>query len=365
MTERAPLAAAAHHARSRDLLTPFWCTTESEDEPVVFIGDPAAPTSAGLLFRPDGQVRVRSATGHVLEPGRDFLLEAGARRMVRPAGSRLPIVVPNDLVADDPAQVAHRTVLVSYAHGSDPWPGPVPAAAADGLPRFHRLLGEERPVRLCAVGDSITHGYDASGFHGFAPAQPAFATIVADGIRAAAPATSVTLDNLAVAGSTSEQGRWLAPDVAALDPDLVLVAFGMNDACYAAAEELAGHLTDFMTWVRSRHPEVEFILVSPMLPTVECTWVEHHRFAEYRHALAALARPGVVLADVTAVWESILSRKHRQDLSGNGSNHPNDFGHRVYAQTVLATIGVGRASSSHLAIRAPRPAIDSDAARTG
>ena len=48
--------------------------------------------------------------------------------------------------------------------------------------------------------------------------------------------------------------------------------------------------------------------------------------------------PGVALADVTAVWELLLTHKHDLDLTGNGLNHPNDFGHRVYAQMILRAI---------------------------
>jgi len=33
--------------------------------------------------------------------------------------------------------------------------------------------------------------------------------------------------------------------------------------------------------------------------------------------------------------QGLLERKSVYDLTGNGINHPNDFGHRVYAQTIL------------------------------
>jgi hypothetical protein len=59
-------------------------------------------------------------------------------------------------------------------------------------------------------------------------------------------------------------------------------------------------------------------------------------FAEYRDALASLTGEGVALANLTAVWEELLKSKHDYDLIGNGLNHPNDFGHRLYAQTILA-----------------------------
>ncbi len=66
-------------------------------------------------------------------------------------------------------------------------------------------------------------------------------------------------------------------------------------------------------------------------------WVHTPRemFAVYRDQLKSLVEPGVAVADLTWVWELLLRRKHDLDLSGNGLNHPNDFGHRLYAQALL------------------------------
>jgi hypothetical protein len=61
-------------------------------------------------------------------------------------------------------------------------------------------------------------------------------------------------------------------------------------------------------------------------------------FPLYREALASLTGPGVALADVTSLWQEMLRRKREVDLTGNGVNHPNDFGHRVYAQAILALL---------------------------
>jgi acyl-CoA thioesterase I len=46
----------------------------------------------------------------------------------------------------------------------------------------------------------------------------------------------------------------------------------------------------------------------------------------------------VVLADVTTLWTQLLARKSYYDVTGNGLNHPNDFGHRLYAQVILAQL---------------------------
>jgi hypothetical protein len=89
--------------------------------------------------------------------------------------------------------------------------------------------------------------------------------------------------------------------------------------------------------VRHSLPDAEFILVATMLGNSNWTALRHERFPEYRDALKELSGPGIALADLTSVWAELLKHKQDWDLTGNGVNHPNDFGHRVYAQ-VLASL---------------------------
>ncbi len=47
----------------------------------------------------------------------------------------------------------------------------------------------------------------------------------------------------------------------------------------------------------------------------------------------------VGLANVTVMQEHILKTgKRYRDMTANNINHPNDFGHRLYAQVILATL---------------------------
>lgn len=47
---------------------------------------------------------------------------------------------------------------------------------------------------------------------------------------------------------------------------------------------------------------------------------------------------GVALADLTATWSGFLEQKRDWDQTGNGVNHPKDFGHRVYAQVITSLL---------------------------
>lgn len=86
--------------------------------------------------------------------------------------------------------------------------------------------------------------------------------------------------------------------------------------------------------VARAHPQAEFILVATMLANPDWTALRHERFPEYRDALASLRGPGVELADLSSVWAELHRHKRDADLTGNGVNHPNDFGHRIYAQVL-------------------------------
>jgi acyl-CoA thioesterase I len=289
-------------------LVPFWRSRTMHGESVVF------NTSEGrLLFAPDAVLAVTSAAGdETYIEGADYLLDRSARRIVRPAGSRMA-----------------QAVAVTYMHSDDSWTWRPPSNAGR-LPRVTARLKRGEPVTVCLTGDSISEGYDVSGFHGVPPYQPAFGQLVARALE-----QNVHLHNLAAAGWTAADAARPTPRIAAPAPDLVMIAFGMNDASYADAGEFAANVSSVMQRVRDDVPGVEFMLVSSMLPTPECHWVVPRRFGEYRTALEEMTGEGVDLADVTGLWTAIVARKDPHDLAGNGLNHPNDFGHRLYAQVIL------------------------------
>jgi len=213
----------------------------------------------------------------------------------------------------------------------------VPARAVTELPRVRRRLERREPLTMCLCGDSISEGYDASGFHHLPPYQPPFAMLVARGLQQRTGA-KIQFHNFGTAGWTTADALWDSERITAVHPDLVIVAFGMNDASYTDASEYATNMSSLLGRVRTDVPDTEFLLVSPMLPTPECRWLVHSRFAEYRDALASLTGEGVALADVTTMWTDLIVQKNPYDLSGNGWNHPNDFGHCIYAQTILAVL---------------------------
>ena len=318
-------------------LLPFWLSQTMYGESVAFIARQDGTAEASLLFPPDAVVAVTSASADVaFVEGIDYAVDRAAGRIVRVEGSRMPVTSREALAAADGALTHDRTVAVTYTHESDAL-GWRPPDFGGSLPRVAQLLYRREPLTISLSGDSISEGYDASGFHGIAPHQPGFGRLVADALEQQRGAP-VYLRNLAKAGSTSADALCDTGRIAAAKPDLVIVAFGMNDACYAEASDFGANVSMLMQRVRDEASDAEFVVVSPMLPTPNCSWLVAARFEEYRAALAALTGEGVVLADITGLWTRMVERKDPHDLSGNGLNHPNDFGHRLYAQTIVAAI---------------------------
>jgi lysophospholipase L1-like esterase len=231
----------------------------------------------------------------------------------------------------------HRQTLATYTHQPGLWRGVVPRFAGAELPRTSQRLRERVPLTICLTGDSISEGYNASGFMQAAPFQPSYGPLVAEGLRVVYGAP-IVFHNCATAGWNSDEAVWDADRLGGMSPDLVIIAYGMNDAGYNEVSDFARNIAHVIDAIRRGSPEAEFVLVSSMLPHAEWEYPVMARFAEYRDALARLCGAGVALADMTALWTDLLVRKSSLDLSGNGINHPNDFGHRLYAQVILALL---------------------------
>ena len=146
---------------------------------------------------------------------------------------------------------------------------------------------------------------------------------------------SQTLADMSVGGMGVVWGVKRAPAVAEEKPDLVVIAFGMNDTSMPCTE-WAGEIEKLVAAVRQGAPEAEFILVSPMCGNPQWEKMRDEAFLDFRSTLGALKGPGIAVADVTSVWLELAKRKPYWDYTGNGVNHPNDFGHRLYAQVILA-----------------------------
>jgi lysophospholipase L1-like esterase len=228
-------------------------------------------------------------------------------------------------------------VQVSYWHKKDLWPVEV-KPQPERLTRVLTKLGAKQPIKLVALGDSITQGFNASGFKESLaePYQPAYPQLVANTLQKRF-GSQVTLVNFGAAGAEAGWGVEMVPKVTAEKPDLVFLAFGMNDGGGYDTK-----MTKMRDDVMAANPDADVVLVAPM--TMNPLFAGAEGFLWKAKFLGGLVRPNVALADVATPWIEILKKKSYSDISGNNVNHPNDFGHRLYAHVILELFPVASPS---------------------
>lgn len=340
--------------------TPPWRGHAMYGESLFFMQmAPDLAPSAPLLFQPAQVLRMGSADrSREYRAGRDFVIQGELRRAVLTPGSPIPWLARAELWRSpgqeqsiphrrgDPGRHLYfgeghhfhdRQLEIDYLHEGR-WGGAVPRPQAGRLQRsLGALAGATRrgePFTICLLGDSISAGANASGLTDVAPHMPAYGALFA-GALAARYGCTVRLANLAVGGENAAHAARVAPDAAALGPDLVIIAYGMNDVGMRDPTTYAARIAAAMAVFEATCPRADVMLVASMLGNPEWAWTPREEFPTHRDALAALCGPGVALADVTAVWSELLRYKRFHDLTGNGVNHPNDCGHRIYAQVLL------------------------------
>jgi len=342
-----------------ELLRPFWIGEVVEGESVLFIkNEKTGQASARVLFPIQSIREVRNSRGDVLyEAGKDYQVGENPREIILPAGSRIPAHTPADLRRPAKTQqfeLTHRDgngeilfgakleyaemqTCITYRHAANTWKQPVPAYAPNILPLSTSRLAQQQPLSIVTLGDSISAGANASAGYDTPPYQPAYPELVRLGL-AKHYGSEVAMTNLSVGGKDTAWGLTQVDSVVAAKPQLVILAFGMNDSAGRSADEFKALTQQTIAAIRKQIPECEFVLVATMLGNRDWIRLNHEAFPKYRDALEQLCGPGIALADLTSVWTGFLELKQDWDQTGNGVNHPNDFGHRVYAQTILALL---------------------------
>jgi lysophospholipase L1-like esterase len=114
-------------------------------------------------------------------------------------------------------------------------------------------------------------------------------------------------------------------------PDLVLIAFGMNDHNIGSVSipQFETNLAEMIGRIRKAN-DAEIILLSTFPPNPKWKYGSHH-MQDYAAASEKVARDQkCAYADIFTNWQAIAEKKKPEDLLGNNINHPNDFGHWMY-----------------------------------
>ena len=242
---------------------------------------------------------------------------------------------------ENPSYITQRQIAVTY-ETKEQWMEWHPVSQLDALPNFAGKISRREPARIVLYGDSISCGYDCSGMYGLPPHQPIWPELLLELLKRENPQTMLT--NTAVGGMDSVWGIEHASErVCAYRPDLVILAFGMNDRC--SGREFGERIRKLMTVIRRELPAVEFLLVSTTLPNVLAATPPIY-FCAHQEEQGEVLREmcgrfeRTALADVQRMQEILERRKRYIDLTGNWLNHPNDYLARVQLQVIAAALGV-------------------------
>ncbi len=354
------------------LLEPFWRSQTVYRESVLCVSDVAGQPAIGKLLFPAAQIlAVHSTHGSPrFQLGTDFTVSADGQQLLRQEPSSIPFLKSTDLFMPRgarpvwtggpdsavPCALPHKAgdpethllfdnghwfhdqqIEVTYVRAAGDWPGAVPQFDATRLPKTVARLKAKEKLTIAVSGDSISYGLNASGLVGAAPFMPVYAELVAAQLRASYGG-EVALFNRAVGGWGVPNGLADLDKLLETQPDLVVIAYGMNDVGRRNPAGYKDGIQQMITRIKAARPDTEIILVATMLGNDQWQHTPREMFPQYRDALASLGGPGIALADMTTIWTHMLQRKRDCDLTGNGVNHPSDFGHRVYASALLSLL---------------------------
>lgn len=368
---------------------PFWTGRFSYNETVMFLGENDV---APLLYDIEDVVAVTSYDlATVYEAEKDYAVKDG--KLLRTANSRIPYFTedeyyPKEYVANKMMRCltagkeyvlygerdtfTSRQIAVTYTH-EEGWSGFVPESEADKLSKTMQKLESGKDIKILFYGDSITTGANSSKKVGVKPYAETYPEMVVSALKEKygydeinytvnnnksdesvfytdSPSRGekkiIDYINTAVGGQDS---LWANANYRArvleFKPDLLFIAFGMNDKTRTAAF-FADKIKTLVNAIKNELPDTEIVLVSTSLPSREAAAVNtrtpffgHHDEFEAELVKIAAERSDVCVAKVTSMNAELLKRKRFRDMTGNNVNHPNDYLARLYAQTILATMG--------------------------
>ncbi len=268
---------------------------------------------------------------------------------VPPAAETSCVAVAHVFVGYRATEVTHDGIYPIRETAAQAVTGSTPGR----IPKTLAKLKAGQPVTIVCWGDSVTAGGNAS--------QPAlrYVDVFAAGLRSRFPQSKIDVRNISLGGSNSRQ--WLHPDkypyqgrsgseskaqfdqVLKAKPDLVTIEF-VNDAGLSPAmvEQTYGEIL-----ARLEPVGAEVILITPHFTMWRMMGFKAMREAERRPYVLALrefaGKHNVALADAAARWQHLAAEGIPYlTLLHNTINHPDDRGHRLFAEELWKCFDPGR-----------------------
>lgn len=237
----------------------------------------------------------------------------------------------------------------------------LPAAPVNpsAVEKFTAKLKSGETAKIAFMGDSVTLGAEATAWtlNLWTEKNLSYTSRVVTGLRKKFPTAKIEPIAAVQGGTTSKvAAQFFEEKVLPQKPDLLLIAFGLNDANSTIGGKPRVSVEEYKEGLRgvirkARGAGSEVMLVTPMQPSPFLKSGIAERIVSYRDAMLSLAKEEkVACADVHSDW----LRQADQGIPPfsqlhNWINHPGNHGHGVYAETILRFFDpsvVGKETSS-------------------
>ena len=223
----------------------------------------------------------------------------------------------------------------------------------------------EKPVTIAFLGDSVTQGCfecyikEDGKIETVFDYKSAFSTRLREMLGILYPSVQVNIINSGISGDGTENGKTrIERDILPFSPDLVVVSYGLNDAC-AGLQKLKNYrqnLKEIFNKVSSCGAEVIFLTQNAMNTKKSCHLKGDDALTTTAHMTANIQNDGVMKAymdaakevsnecgvkvcDIYPMWEKLIaSGVDTTELLANKINHPIREIHYYMAIKLLETM---------------------------
>ncbi len=321
-------------------MRPFWNSDTIYNETVLLYSVNGKAAEGKLLYTPDKILSIKKFDLSITyKPDIDYTISGNV--ITRTQSSAMSFRA--DTSFDTKKDLAwfntqSQWVVVTYKH-NDKWDGPVPVYKGDRIPNVVAKLKAKRPIKIAALGMSITRGMNISSYDTVPPYMPAYVNLFTNRLKKAYHYNNIELYNAGLPGAIVDWGAQYADKyINPLKADLVIIDFGMNDFWRYTPEQFKGYIQTIINKVKAGNPNVEFLLISNMKfdPDYILDSDKNKEFyvsnmEGYSHVLKDMETNGIINLDMTHLSEAIYQHKKAKDCISNPL-HPNDYMARWYAQ---------------------------------
>ena len=326
----------------------LWEKELVQDESVVFV-ERNGIIYGNLAFEPQEILQAKDRNGRLLLQGIDFEVEGQKVILKNRAiyffkeewlrNENVPDI-PNEnkrygihgALLIDPLYLRERQILISYKKEKCDCLRFLPESIT--LPKTLEKLRVGKRLKIALFGDSISNAANSSWEMGLTGYEHYFSKVCR--IVGELYDASVSYINVSRSGYGTEWALSAVEEkLKESNADLVVIAFGMNDAPDGiSTEKFTRNVAELMCRIAVFLPDAEYVLVAPPLPNSDCKWVYAGQ-DDYYNGLKELNTTGACALNFTLLSQFLLKNKAFVEISGNNLNHPNDFFYEWYADAYI------------------------------